>query len=191
MASSHSDRAVLADRYAKALFELALSEKLQDKVEADLMNMREALEISGDLRAFIKHPLIPRDEQLEATEAVLQHLNAQPLTRHFFGVLSNNRRLAIARHIIHSYLELASRQRGELRARVVTAKALEPAQLDGIRDAIAKAMGAPVVTEPQVSSDILGGLVVQVGSKVLDASVRTRLEKLEQSLKQSARAVTV
>ena len=173
----------LASRYAKALFELADENQDLDAVERDLRTVQELLDASADLRLVIRSPLIARDEQGRAVAAVLEKAGVGETVRNFAGVVANHRRLAALPGMIRAFLADLARRRGDMSARVVSARPLDDSQSKDVIDSLKKAMGTKVEVDFQVEPEILGGLVVHVGSRMIDSSVRTRLQKMQLAMK--------
>ena len=176
-------QASLAGRYALALFELARDEKQLESVGASLAAVRQALAESDDLRALTTSPLIGRDEAVKAVAAVADEMKLDPLTGNFLGVLAQNRRLAQLGNVIRAFNNLAARHRGEINAEVTSARPLDDNQLDAIRQNLRTRMGRDIAVETHVDPAILGGLVVKIGSQMIDGSIRTKLNNLAQAMK--------
>ena len=176
-------QASLAGRYALALFELARDEKQLESVGASLAAVRRALAESDDLRTLTTSPLIGRDEAVKAVAAVADEMKLDPLTGNFLGVLAQNRRLAQLGNVIRAFNTLAARHRGEINAEVTSARPLDDSQLDAIRQNLRTRMGRDIAVETHVDPAILGGLVVKIGSQMIDGSIRTNLNNLAQAMK--------
>lgn len=173
----------LTGRYAAALFDLADEGKALDAVAGDLVALQKALGESEDLTRLVRSPVLDRDEQWKAMDALLAKMGANALTRKFLGVVTANRRLFALSGIIHAFLaELASR-RGEVTADVISAHPLSDAQIKDLEASLKKALGGKVAIAPRVDSSILGGLIVKVGSRMIDSSLRTQLQKLKFAMK--------
>lgn len=176
-------QASLAGRYASALFELASEAGTVTAVESDLDTLHAALAESGDLRALTTNPQIGRGAQGSAIDAVAAMLGISELTKRFLGVLAQNRRLAKLGEVIRAFRTIAAAQRGEVTAEVTSAHALTDAQIDQLKTRLTAREGRTVKLSTQVDPDLLGGLVVTIGSKRIDGSIRTRLNSLEQAMK--------
>ncbi len=183
MDQSSGIQASLAGRYALALFELARDEKKIDAVGSSLATLKQALAESDDLRALIASPLVGRDEQANAAAAVAESLKLDPLTRNFIGVLAGNRRLSKLPDVIRSFTLLASRHRGELTAEITSARPLDAGQVDAIKQNLRTRMGRDIAVDLNVDPAILGGLVVKIGSQMIDSSIRTKLNSLAHAMK--------
>lgn len=183
MDQSSGIQASLAGRYALALFELAKEEKQLDAVGASLATLKQALAESDDLRALIGSPLVGREEQGRAAGAVAESLGLDGLTRNFIGVLAGNRRLSKLPDVIRAFNLLAARHRGELTAEITSARPLDGAQVDAIKQNLRTRMGREIAVDLSVDPAILGGLVVKIGSQMIDSSIRTKLNSLAHQMK--------
>ena len=174
----------VAGRYASALFELADNAKSLDQVATDLTTFRKLVQESADLARLIASPVIARDLQGKALLAVLDAAGIKGLTRNFIGTVAANGRARDLPAMASAYLaELASR-RGETTATVTSAVPLTPAQMQALTDALRSVLGgAKVSVDAQVNPDILGGLVVKVGSRLFDSSIRSKLARLQLAMK--------
>ena len=173
----------LARRYATALFELAESRKMLDEVADDLARLRAMMEESADLRRLISSPVISREDQAGAMTALADAAGMSGLTRNFFGLVAINRRLFALGHMIDAYLALLAQSRGEVTAQITSAGKLTQKHLDAIVDALKMAVGSEIAIDARVDPSLLGGLVVKVGSKMIDSSLRTKLQRLELAMK--------
>lgn len=173
----------LAGRYAKALFALADESKALDAVADDLRRVQGMLGASDDMARLVRSPALGRAEQWNAMSALLDRLDVDALTKRFIGVVTKNRRLFALSAIINGYLEELAKRRGEVTADVVTAHALDSSQTKALEAALKKAMGGKVEIAHRIDPAILGGLVVKVGSRMVDSSLRTQLQKLKFAMK--------
>ncbi len=176
-------QASLAGRYAIALFELADEQKALDTVAASLAAVREALAQSEEFRALTTSPLIGRDDKVRAVAAAAEAMKLDPITANFLGVLARNRRLAQLDGVIRAFFILAARHRGEISAEVVSAHPLDDAQVDALRNNLRTRYGSDIAVDLQVDPAILGGLVVKIGSRMIDGSIRTKLNNLALAMK--------
>ena len=173
----------LSGRYATALFELADEETALDDVARDLASVGAMIEDSDDLRRLIRSPVISRDNQLNAIDAVLEAAGVSQLTRNFIGVVTRNRRLFALPGMIKNYQSLLAAARGEATAEVTSAQPLSDAQMSAIENSIKQAMGTKVAVDAKVDKSLLGGLVVKVGSRMVDTSLKTKLSQLRLAMK--------
>jgi F-type H+-transporting ATPase subunit delta len=184
--ASSANASGLAGRYALALFELAREQDGLDAVAADLGGLRAMLDESADLRRLIRSPVISREEQGRAIVALAERAGFHQLTRQFVGLLAHKRRLFVLPQIIAVYLEMLSEHKGEVRAELTSAVALSAAQLEAVKERLTASIGQTVTLATAVDPGLLGGLVVRVGSRMIDASLRTKLQRLELAMKGAA-----
>lgn len=182
METSAGIRSSLPGRYASALFDLAVEEGTVSAVEANLDRLAEAMNESAELRALTTNPKVSRGAAQSALEGVSGVLNLNPLTTKFLGTLAQNRRLAQLSAIIRAFRDIASAQRGEITAHVVSAHRLTEEQLSALRLKLTQREGRTVKLTSAVDPDLLGGLVVTVGSRRIDGSIRTRLNALTKAM---------
>ena len=183
MDQSSGIQASLAGRYALALFELARDERRLDAVAASLNALGQALAESADFRTLTSSPLIGRVEGSKAVLATAAAMNLDPLTTNFLGVLARNGRLGQLGAVIRAFNTLAARHRGEITAEVTSARPLDDGQVDAIKANLRGRFGADIAVDLNVDPAILGGLVVKVGSRMIDGSIRTKLNSLAQAMK--------
>ncbi len=176
-------QASLGGRYALALFELAGDGKAIDQVEKSLTAVRDALDQSDDFRTLTTSPLVARGAATKAVLATADQLGVDPTTRSFLGVLAENRRLAALPAIIRAFRQLAARHRGEATAEVTSAHPLGAEQVDELKQQLRLRLGREVAVELAVDPTLLGGLVVRIGSQMIDSSIRTRLNGLTAAMK--------
>jgi len=162
---------------------LAEDDKLLDRVTDDLSQLGRMIENNADLTRLIRSPVISREDQGRAIAAVLEKAKMCELVRNFVGAVARNRRLFALPAMIAAYQALLAQRRGEATAEVVSAKALTKKQLDRIGGALKKAIGTKVAINAKVDDGLLGGLVVKVGSRMIDSSLRTKLQQLAFSMK--------
>lgn len=173
----------IAARYAKALFDLADEQKALDPVAEDLRTVEQLVSESDDLRRMVRSPVISRADQGKAMSAILDKAGASELTSKFIGYLAAHRRLFALGAITKAFLaELASR-RGEVTAEVTSARSLSDAQISAVEEALKKVVGGKVAVEHRVDPSLIGGLIVKVGSRMVDSSLSTQLQKLKLAMK--------
>ncbi|VAW00437.1 ATP synthase delta chain [hydrothermal vent metagenome] len=183
MDHSSGIRASLAGRYATALFALAEENKSIDTVQASLGTLSAALTESDDLKALTSSPVLSRDEAGKAISAIAKSLDLDDLTTNMLGVLAANRRLGQILAVIRAFTTLVSSHRGEVNAEVTSAHPLDDAQIDALKVQLKKRVGSDVSVSTAVDPSILGGLVVKIGSQMIDNSIKTRLNTLSQAMK--------
>ena len=183
MATEVSGVTGLAGRYATALFELAVEYKQLDQIAADLAALSLLLGESDDLQRLVRSPVLSREEQQRAMTAILEQAGAAALTTNFVGLLAARRRLFVLADVIATFNQLLAAHRGEVRAAVVSARALSEAQLAAVRATLRTVLGGEVAVDAQVDEEMIGGLVVRVGSRMVDASIRTKIQRLQLAMK--------
>ena len=176
-------QASLGGRYAFALFELARDAKTIDAVEASLAAVRDALTQSDDFRMLTTSPLIARGGAVKAVQAVADSIGIDQTTKNFLCVLAENHRLAQLPAIIRAFRALAAQHRGETTAEVASAHPLTDDQVDALKQQLRQRVGRDVTIDLSVDPDLLGGLVVRIGSQMIDSSIRTRLNALAHVMK--------
>ena len=183
MENSGGIQASLSGRYAVALFELARDGGSLDSVAGNLAGLKQALAESTEFKALINSPLVGREAAAKAIAAVAAQMGVDPLTTKFLGVLAENRRLAQLPAVIRAFETLLSNHRGEVRAEVTSAHPLGKAQTSALQKTLRARVGREVAIEAKVDPAILGGLVVKIGSQMIDSSIRTRLNTLALAMK--------
>jgi F-type H+-transporting ATPase subunit delta len=183
VASEISLGAGLAGRYATALYDLADEAKQLDAVAADLARLKAMIDDSEDLRRLIASPLVSRDQQAKSMDALVGEAGIGDLTRRFVRVVAGNRRLFALRAIIDVFNRMLADRRGELTAEVTSAKPLSQAQADAVNAALRGAVGRKVSMDLKVDPRLLGGLKVRVGSRLVDASLASKLQRLQLAMK--------
>ena len=183
METSGGIQASLSGRYATALFELARDSKTIDAVEASLANVRAALEQSDEFARLVASPLVSRQDAAKAVAATADVLGVDGTTRNFLGVLAENRRLSQLPAIIRAFRALAANHRGETTAEVTSAHPLSAAQVDALKQQLRTRIGRDVSVDLSVDPALLGGLVVKIGSQMIDSSIKTRLNTLAHAMK--------
>ncbi len=170
-------------RYASALFDLADTAGKLDAVEKDLATLGALLQESADFATLVESPVISRDEQMAAVAGVAKVQGFIEMVGNFLGVLAKNGRLAHLAGTIKNFNALLSHSRGEVSAKVVSAKALSKKQHDALKKSLKEALGQDVAIEALVDETLLGGLTVQVGSRMVDSSLKSKLENLKVTMK--------
>ncbi len=183
MESSSGIQSSLSGRYATALFELARDARGIDAVEASLATVRAALDQSDDFRNLTTSPILSRTDAAKGAAATAAVMKLDATTTNFLGVLAHNRRLGQLPAIIRAFRGLAARHRGETSAEVISAHALSDAQVAALKQALRTRVGRDVAIDLSVDPALLGGLVVKIGSQMIDSSIRTRLNSLAHAMK--------
>ena len=183
MENSGGITASLQGRYASALYELASENKAVSAVEADLDQLGQAISASSDLASLIRNPRLTRAGAQDAMTGLGTHLKLSSLTQKFLGVLAHNRRLSTLPQIVSAFAGIAAAARGELNATVTSAHPLSADQISAIAAKLKAREGKDVKLTATVDREILGGLVVRIGSTQIDSSIRTRLNTLANAMK--------
>lgn len=176
-------QASLAGRYARALFDLAQDGGSLATVEASIKQLGEALTASDDLAALVSSPVVSRADAGRAIAATAKELGIDPLTTNFLGVLAANRRLGKLADVVRAFAEMTASHRGEATADVTSAHPLDAAQVAAVQAKLKSRLGRDVSVNLNVDPAILGGLIVKVGSRLVDSSIRTRLNTLATAMK--------
>lgn len=184
MAQSSSPVSQVAERYARSLFDLASESNAIAKVEADLSSFERLLASSPDLDRLIKSPVFSAEDQFRAIAAIADKAKIGGLTGNFLRVVANNRRLFSVPGIIAAYRRFAAEARGEVSADVISAHALSAAQETELKAALKSVAGKDVAINVTVDPSLLGGLVVKMGSRQIDTSLKTKLNSLKLALKE-------
>ncbi len=174
----------IAERYALAVFELAKEGKSLKALEADIAAIEAALGDSRDLVALISSPLITREQQRVAVAALAAKMKLSEYMTNALGLKAEKRRLYLLPHFLAALRRLIDADKGEVSAEVTAAKALTKTQQDKLAKALKAAVGKDVNIELAVDEDLIGGLVIKLGSKMIDTSIRSRLNALQNSMKE-------
>ena len=174
----------MAGRYANALFELARDNDAVDAVKADLDRFDGLIAQSPDLQRLVRSPVFSADEQARALTAVLAKAGIGGLAAQFLKVVASNRRLFAARDMVRAYRALVARHKGELTAQVTVAETLSEQHRAAIKDALKSVTGKDVDLDVKVDPAIIGGLVVKLGSRMVDSSLRTKLNSIKHAMKE-------
>ena len=168
----------IAGRYAKALFELAQNSKSLDVIEGDFAGLMSAIEASPELRGALNNPVISKENIETVLQQILKKIGANKLTVNFINILVQNGRVKLLEEAISAYHVLMMQSRGEENAYVTTASELNSKQVAEIEKALGAAVGSKIKAVVTVNNEIIGGIIVRIGSKMLDASISGQLEKL-------------
>lgn len=183
MATDDPMMASVAGRYAAALFDLANDENKVADVEADLGKFQSLLDMSADLTSLVRSPLYTGEQQSAALEKIAAQAGIGPLTINFLKLIARNRRLFAVSDMIRSYRALVAKSRGEVTAEVTSAATLTDEQLVELRETLKASVGKDVQLATRVDPSLLGGLIVKVGSRMVDSSLKTKLANLRLSLR--------
>jgi F-type H+-transporting ATPase subunit delta len=176
----------MAGRYASALFELALEEKAIDSVRTDLDKFDAMVADSAELDRLVRSPVFSADDKLKALGAILDKAGIKGLAANFLRVLTTNRRLFAARDVIRGFRALVAKHRGEVTAQVTVAEKLSDKNLEALKDALkSKTAGKNIDLDVKIDPSIIGGLIVKVGSQMVDSSLRTKLNSIKLAMKEA------
>ena len=176
----------MAGRYATALFELARDNKAVDAVKKDLDQFDALANGSVDLNRLVRSPVFGADEQLKALSAILAKAGITGLAANFLRVITTNRRLFAVRDMIRAYRALVARHKGEVTAQVTVAEKLNDKNLDALKSALKSVTGGKDIDlDVEVDPAIIGGLIVKVGSRMVDSSLRTKLNSIKFAMKEA------
>ena len=172
----------MAGRYGSALFDLAKEASKIKEVEADLGKFQALLNESDDLRRMVRSPVISTDDQARAIGAILAKAGIGGLAANFFSLITANRRLFAISDMIKAFKALAAKERGEVTAEVTSALALNDAQVADLKKTLKESVGKDVSLSTRIDPALLGGLIVKVGSRMIDSSIRTKLQTMKAAL---------
>jgi len=173
----------LAGRYATAMFELAQDDKSVEAVAADFAALKAAIHASADLARLVRSPAFSREDQAKALKALLQKMGVSPVTVKFISVLAAKRRLFALEGIIASYDRLVARLHGEVQAEVTSARPLSAAETAELKRVLKSGLSREPRLETRVDPALLGGLVIKLGSRMIDSSLRTKLNGIRAAMK--------
>jgi F-type H+-transporting ATPase subunit delta len=183
LASEATGVSGLAERYAAALFELADERRMLDEVASDLRQLRAMLAASPDLARLVRSPILTRREQSKAVAALVERAGFTPLVRDFLAVVAKNRRLFAVPAMIEAYLRNLAERRGEVTAEVTAALPLSEGQLGLLSEQLRRSVGRRVSLEVKVDPGLIGGLIVKLGSRMIDGSIKSKLQRLQLAMK--------
>ncbi len=176
----------MAGRYANALFELAREDKATDAVKADLERFDALIAENPDLNRLVRSPVFDADEQLRALAAILDKAGISGLAANFLRVITTNRRLFAVRDMIRGYRALVAHHKGEVTANITVAEPLNDKNLDALKSALKSVTGGKDIDlDVKIDPAIIGGLVVKVGSRMVDSSLRTKLNAIKIAMKEA------
>jgi F-type H+-transporting ATPase subunit delta len=176
----------LAARYAAALFDLADERRSLDEVASDLRALRAMLAASADFVRLIRSPVLSREQQSQAIAAIAERAGLSPLVRNFLAVVAANRRLFAIPAMIEAFLAQLAARRGEVTAQVTVAQALSETQHEALHEQLRRSTGSRVSIDVQVDSTLIGGIIVKLGSRMVDASISSKLQRLQFAMKSTA-----
>ena len=183
MASQLASGDLVSDRYASALYDLAAEKKLVDPVLEDLSNLKNILKDNKELSLVVKSPLITSIDKLNIFESLLKKINANELTSTFLKVIEKNKRFSSLASIITQFMNINSQKRGDVLADITSADELNDDQKNNITNQLKSILGDKLSLSFDVDKSIMGGLIVKVGSKMIDTSLANKINKLKIAMK--------
>ena len=183
MASEKAQETGLAGRYATAVFELARDGNVIDAVAADFISLRTAIHSSADLARLVRSPAFSREDQARALQALLERMGVSPLTLKFLLLVAAKRRLFALEGIIAAYNHKVARLKGEVEAEVTSARALSDSETEELKRVLKSSLGREPRLQTRVDPNLLGGLVVKLGSRMIDSSIRTKLNGIRAAMR--------
>ena len=174
---------IIANRYATALFELADDQSRLDEVALDLTRLVSSIDESQDLQRLVRSPILNRKDQGKAMTSVLEAMEVGELTKNFVGLIAQNRRLFALTDMVKGFLDELARRRGEVTAEVTAARSLSESQVAALQESLQRSLGGKVSISHEVDPTLIGGMVVKVGSRMVDTSLRTQLNKMQIAMK--------
>jgi F-type H+-transporting ATPase subunit delta len=175
----------MAGRYATALFELARESNAIEQVQAEFAAFEALVASSPDLARLVRSPVFSADEQARALAAVLERAGIRGIAANFLRVVAGNRRLFAVAEIIRGFNALVAQHKGEVTAQVTVAEPLNDARMSEIRDALRQVTGKDVQVDVNIDPSIIGGLKVKLGSRMVDGSLRTKLNSIKFAMKEA------
>lgn len=183
MATEEPIVAGVAGRYAAALFDLAQEQNKISEVEQDLVKFQQLYDMSPDLQRLVRSPVVAAEDQVRALSSVLDKVGVSGLAKNFIGLVARNRRLFAAPDMVRAFLSLAAKARGEVTAEVTSAHPLTEPQAEALKAQLKQSVGKDVTLAAKVDPALIGGLIVKLGSRMIDSSLKTKLSNLTLSLK--------
>jgi F-type H+-transporting ATPase subunit delta len=181
--ADQGQHSTIAGRYATAVFELAVEGKAMDAVAGDLAALKAMMKASPDLTRLVRAPVFSHDDQKKGMAAILSQMGANPLTVQFIFLLAAKRRLFILTDIITAFDAMVARSKGEVRAEVTSARPLSDGELAKLKEVLKAKLAREPKLETHVDPTLLGGLIVKVGSRMIDSSIRTKLDGLRTAMR--------
>ena len=185
MASQQSSRELIADRYASALYELSSEDQCTDEVLNDLLKIKNYINQSSDFKLLIKSPLIPASEKMNILKKILPNQSSNALTSNFIKVITYNKRINFLPIIIDRYNSINTEKRGDVIADITSAEILTDQQKKGIKSQLGSMLGEKLSLNFKIDNKIIGGLIVKVGSKMIDSSLNSKINKLKIAMKEA------
>ena len=182
MSTNKSFSTETSERYSRALFEVASETKEIDKVESDVRNFQSLFNSSSEIKNFIQNPTQSKNTQNNVINLLSEKLGFSKNLKNFFLLLIEKRRIFFVKKISESFLRLCSKKRGEIKASLISSKELSPTELDEISKDLSKSTRSIIKLDYKVDKDLIGGLKLQLGSFMIDTSIKNKLKKYEQAM---------
>ena len=182
MSTNKSFYTETSERYSRALFEVANESSELDKIENDMRYFQSLFNSSSEIKNFIQNPTQSKNAQNTVIHLVAEKLGFSKNLKNFFLLLIEKRRIFFVKKISESFLKLCSKKRGELKASLISSKELSQAELDEISKDLSKSMGSTIKFDYKVDKELIGGLKLQLGSFMIDTSIKNRLKKYKQAM---------
>ena len=183
MESNLASGDLISDRYALALYELSIEDNLADVILDDLKLLKSIIVKNSDLNLLVKSPLITSNDKLEILLKLTKQKTLNKLTKNFLNILSKNKRFKNLVSIISQYININAQKRGEILAHVISAEDLSDDQKENIKDKLNNILGKKLLLDFKVDKKIIGGLIVKVGSKMIDISLLNKISKIKIAMK--------
>ena len=179
MSTNKSFSTEASERYSRALFEVANESKELDKIEKDIKNFQSLLDSSFEIKNFIQNPTQSINSQNSVIKILTEELGFSKNLKNFFLLLVEKRRIFFVKKISESFLKLCSKKRGEIKASLISSKELSTTELDEISKDLSNSMGSTIKFDYKVDKELIGGLKLQLGSIMIDTSIKNKLKKFE------------
>ncbi len=182
MSTNKSFSTETSERYSRALFEVANDNGELEKIETDIKNFKLLLKNSNDLKNFIQNPTHSKDNQINVIKLLAEKFNFSKNLKNFMFLLIEKRRVFFVEKIINSFLKLCSQKRGEVKASLISSKELSTAELENISNDLSNSMGSTIKFDYKIDKELIGGLKLQLGSFMIDTSIKNKLKRYEQEM---------
>ena len=182
MSTNKSFSTETSERYSRALFEVIKEAKELDKVENEVNNFLSVFDSSEDMKNFFQNPTKSISNQINVINILSDKLNFSKNLKNFFLLLIEKRRIFFVKKILESFLKLCSKKRGEIKASLISSKELSQTELEAINQDLSKSMGAILKFDYKVDKELIGGLKLQLGSFMIDTSIKNKLKKFEKAM---------
>ena len=182
MSANKSFSTETSERYSRALFEVAKEAGDLEKIETDIRSFKLLLENSSELKNFLSNPTQSINNQNNVNNLLSKKFNFSKNLKNFFSLLIEKRRIFFISKIIDSFLKLCSRKRGEVKASLISSKELSESELESISKDLSSSMGSIIKFDYKIDKELIGGLKLQLGSFMIDTSIKNKLKKFEQQM---------